>query len=97
MCELSDASESEERPEPQFCSRMCVFECVAYEDSVLIVLENDLFFEDDTSDAIDGCRHFVAVKLPDVLVPFRAVVVALVFVQSEIEFCSMLHDCGVER
>jgi hypothetical protein len=61
---------------------MRVVECVAYKDSVLIVLENDFFTKYHTSDSIDGGRYFVAIKLTDVLVPFGAESIALILMES---------------
>ena len=46
---------------------------------------------------VDGCWNLVTVKLANVLVTFRTVVVALILVQAKIEFCPMLNDCTVER
>ena len=97
VCELSHAAESEERAETQFGGRVCVDEGVAYEDTVLIVLEHHLFLEHYTSHPVNRGGHLVAVELADVLMTFGAVVVALVFVESEVELRTVLHHRDVER
>ena len=76
---------------------MGIFERVANEDAVLVMLEHHFFLEHDASYPVDGCRHLVAIELADVLVPLGAVVVALILVEAEVEFSSMLYDCHVER
>ena len=97
VCERPHASESQEGLEAQCRSRVGVVECVADKDAVLVMLEHHFLSENDAANAVDGGRHLVAVELADVLVPLGAVVVALILVEAEVEFSSMLYDCHVER
>ena len=76
---------------------MGILERVADKDTVFVVLEYHFFLQYYTTYTIDGRGNFVTVKLSDVLVTFRTVVVALILVESKIELCSMLDDCHVER
>jgi hypothetical protein len=76
---------------------MGIFKRIADEDTVLIVLEYHLFLKDYTTHTIEGGWNFVTVKLSDVLVTFRAEVVALILVKAKIELCPMLDDCHIKR
>ena len=96
MSELPYTSESEERSEAQCCSRMGINECVAYKQAVFIVLEHHFLLQHHTSDTIDGCRNFVTIKFPDVLVALRTEIVALILMETEVEFRSMLYDRNIK-
>ena len=76
---------------------MRIFQSVANQQTVFVILEEELLFQNDTAHTIDGGRHLVAVELANVLVTFRAVVVALILVESQIEFCTMLDNCTIQR
>ena len=71
-------------------------ESVTNEEPVLVMLEDNLFLQKNTSYTIDCCGNFVTVKLTNVLVTLRTEVVALVLVKTEVEFCSMLYDRHIE-
>ena len=64
---------------------MGILQGIAYEDAVLIMLEDDLFLQDDSSHAIGGGRHLAGIKLTNVLVSLRTEIVALILVESEVE------------
>ena len=70
---------------------------VTYEDTVLIMLEHDFFFKHHATYTINGCGHLVTVELTDILVTFWTKIVALIFMQTKVEFGTMLHHCHVER
>ena len=61
------------------------------------MLEHYFLLKHHSTDTIDGCRHFVAIKLAYILVSFRAEIITLILVQAKVELRSMLYDCGVER
>ena len=62
-----------------------------------MVLKDDFFPEDHATDTVGGGGYFVAIKRLDILVTHRAVVVALVFVQTQVESGPMLYDTTIER
>ena len=97
MRKLTHTAESQERAEAESCGRMGIFQCIADEDTVLIMLEHHFFFEDYTTHTIEGGWNFVTVKLSDVLVTFRAEIVALILVEAKIELCSVLDDRHIKR
>ena len=76
---------------------MGVNKCIADKDAVFIMLEDHLFLQEYTADTIKRGRHFVTIKLTDILMTFGAVVVALILVETEVELSSMLDNCRVER
>ena len=75
---------------------MSIHQRVTYQDAILIMLEDHLFLEDDTTHTIEGSGHFVTIKLTDVLVTLWAVVVALILMQAKVELCTMLYHRHVE-
>jgi hypothetical protein len=74
-----------------------ILQRVADEDTVLIVVEHHLLFQQDAADAIERGGNNITVKLADVLVTLRAVVVALILVESKIELCTVLNYRTVKR
>ena len=72
---------------------MGIHQGVADEDTVLIMLEDDLLLQDDTSHAISCRWHLAGIKLTNVLVSVRTEIVALILMQTQVEFGSMLNDC----
>ena len=97
MGELTHRAECQEGTEAQGRCRMGVDQCIANEDSVLISLEDGLLLQDDTTHAVGGCRNEAGIKLTDVLVSVRTECVALILMETQVEFCSMLNDRTVER
>ena len=97
MGELAHAAEGQKRAEAQRRGRVGILERVANQNAVLVVLEQKFLLQNDASHAIDGGGNLVAVKLADVFMPLRAVVVALILVQAEVELCAVLHHRAVER
>ena len=97
MCELAHASEGQERAEAQRRGRVGIFEGVADEDTILVVLEKELLLQNHAAHAVDGSWNLVTVKLANVLVTLRTVVVALILMQTQVELGAMLNDGAVER
>ena len=97
MCELAHGAECQERAEAKRCRRVGIDQRVADEDAVLVVLEEELLLQNHATHAVDGSWNLVTVKLTNVLVTLRTVVVALILVQAQIELCTMLNDGAVER
>ena len=93
---LANATESQERTETQGGGRMGILQSITDQDAVLIMLEDDLLLQDDTSYTISGGRHLGGIKLTDVLVSVRTEIVALILVESEVELSTMLDDRTVE-
>ena len=96
MRELSHATECKERTEAKRSSRMCILQRITDQDPVLIMLEHHFLFQDYTTNTINGGRYFVTIKFPDVLMSFRTVVVALILMESQIEFSTMLNNGNIE-
>ena len=61
------------------------------------MLEYNFLFQDNTTYAIKGSWHFITIKLTNVLVAHRTVVVALVLVQAEVKLSSMLNHRNIQR
>ena len=97
MCKLANATESQEWTETKRGGRMSVNQCVTNQNTILIMLENDLFFEDNTTYALKCSRHLITIKLTNVLMAERTKIIALVLVQTEIEFSAMLNHRNIER
>jgi hypothetical protein len=76
---------------------VCILQRIADEDTVLIGLEDGLSFQHYATYAINRGGHYVTRKLTDVLVTLRAVVVALILVETEVELSTVLNDRTVER
>ena len=60
------------------------------------MLEDYLLLQNHTTHTIGRCRYETGVKLTDVLVSVRTEIVALILVESQVEFRSVLDDCAVE-
>ena len=97
MSKLTDTAESQKRTETKGCSRMAVYQGIANQNAILIMLEYNFLFQDNTTYAIKGSWHFITIKLTNVLVAHRTVVVALVLVQAEVKLCSMLNYRNIQR
>ena len=97
MSKLTDTAESQKRTETKGCSRMAVYQGIANQNAILIMLEYNFLFQDNTTYAIKGSWHFITIKLTNVLVAHRTVVVALVLVQAEVKLCSMLNHRNIQR
>ena len=76
---------------------MCIHQRVAYKDAVLIMLEHHFLLKQHAAHAINRGRHLVAIELADILMPFRAVIVTLVLVQSKVELRAVLDYCDIQR
>ena len=92
-----DRAECQERTEAQRSGRVGIVQSVANEDAILIGLEDGLFPQHHAAHAIRCRRHEAAIKLTDVLVSLRTEVVALILVETQVEFGSVLDDRAVER
>ena len=88
--------EAEERAEAESCGRMGIFQCIADEDTVLIMLEDYLLLQNHTTHTIGRCRYLGGIKFTDVLVSVRTEIVALILVESEVELSTMLDDRTIE-
>ena len=97
MGKLADAAEGQKRAESQRCGRVSVFKRVANQNAVFVVLEEKFLLQNHAADTVNRRRNLVAVEFANVFVPFRAVVVALILVQAQIEFCPVLHHRAVQR
>ena len=67
------------------------------EDTILVMLEDDLLLKNHTTNPVRSRRHEAGIKLTDVLVSVRTERVALILVEAEVEFCTMLDDRTIER
>ena len=97
MGKLTHAAERQERTETKCSGRMTVNQRIADQDSIFIMLENYLFLEDHTTHTVKCSRHLIAIKLTNVLVAQRTEVVALVLMQTKIEFSTMLNHRNIQR
>ncbi len=95
MRKLPYTPEGQEWAETEQCLRMCINQGVTYQDTILMVDKHLLLFQNHTSYTIKGRRHFLAIKLTNVLVSFGTKIISLVFMESEIELCSMLNYCFI--
>ncbi|KXB43264.1 hypothetical protein HMPREF1870_01297 [Bacteroidales bacterium KA00344] len=94
---LSHAPKGQKRFETQRRRRVGIEQRVTNQDAVLIVLKYHFLLHHYSADAVDGGRHLVAIVRADIFVPIRAVVVALILMQTEVESRSVLNDSTVER
>ena len=94
---LPYAPEGQERAEAQCGRRMCINQRIADEQPVFISLEDKFLFQHYPTHSVERGRHFVAIKLANVFMPLRAVVVALILVQSKVKLGTVLNDGDVER
>ena len=76
---------------------MGVEERVANVKAVNRRVKRDFLTENHAANTVGPSGHLFPFKRGDVLVSFRAVIVALVLVDTKVEFCSVLYDCFVER
>ena len=76
--------------------RVRVEQRVADHQPVFFRREHNLLGENNATHAVNGFGNTVAVKLADVFMPFGAVVVSVVFVDSQIEFGSVLNNGFVD-
>ena len=97
VCHLPYAAESKERLKSQDCLTVCIHQRVAYKDAVLIMLEHHLLLKQHAAHAINRSRHLVAIELADILMPFGAVIVTLVLVQSKVELRAVLDYRDIQR
>jgi hypothetical protein len=97
MGKLAYTAECQERTEAQRGSRMAVKKGITNQEAVFVCLEDYLLLQYHSSHTIDGSWNLVTVKLANVLVTLRAVVVALILVESQIELSTMLNNCNIER
>ena len=95
--ELSNATECQERFETQSGFRVCIQQRIAYQDSVFVVLENHLFLQQHSTYSIDSRRNFVTIELANILVSIGTEMIALIFVQTQVERCTMLDDRNIQR
>ena len=96
MGELTYGTECQERTETQGSGRMSLFQGVANQDAILVGLKDSLALQNNASHTIDGSRNKAGIEFADVLMSFRTKVVALIFVEAQVEFCSVLHHRTVE-
>ena len=61
------------------------------------MLEHHFLLQNDASHTIQRGRNLITIEFTDVLVSHRIVVVALILVQSKIEFSAMLNHRNIER
>ena len=97
MSKLTDTAESQEWTETKSCSRMAVYQGIANQNAILIMLEYNFLFQDNATYAIKGSWHFITIKLTNVLVAHRTIVVALVLVQAKIKLSAMLNYRNIQR
>ena len=97
MCQFVGGTECEEWPQTQRGHRVCVKQCVAYEHTVVEVLEHFFFLQYHSAHAVYGGWNLVPRTLAYVFMAVRAEHSASISVQSEVEFRSVLYDCLVER
>ena len=77
---LAHTAECQERTQAQGGGRVGFHQGVAYEKPEPIGAVDDFLFQQDAADAINPGRNFLPFEADDVLVPFGAVILALVFV-----------------
>ena len=92
-----DIAECEERFQAQFCGRMGFEQGVTDQHAVFARHKYAFFLQNDAAHAVNGRCHRVDMKFANVLMPARAEIIAVVFVNAEIELCSMLNDRFVAR
>ena len=78
--ELTHGTEGQERTEAQGGGRMGLDQGIADKDAVLVVLEDHLFLQHDTSDTIGRRRHDGGIEFADVFMAVRTEDVALILV-----------------
>ena len=76
---------------------MAVDQGVTDDDAVLEMLKHLLSLEDHAAYSVECGGHLERIEFPDVLVTTGSEVVTAVFMQSQVEFCTMLYNRGVQR
>ena len=76
---------------------MRINERIADKNAVFIVLKHYFPLQNNASNTVDGCRNLDTIKLTDILMTVGTVVITLVFVQTKVEFCTMLNNCNIQR
>ena len=96
MSKLTHAAEGQEGAQAQGSGRMGFKQSVTDEDTVLVMHESLLFLEDYATDAVDGGRHTLPLKLSDVLMSLRTEVCTRILVNAKVEFGAVLNHRLVE-
>lgn len=91
MRKLTHAAESEERLEAYRRGTMRIDKRIAYKEAVFMVLEHYFLLQQHSSHTIECCGNFITIKLTNVLVALRTVVVSLILVKSKVEFRAVLY------
>ena len=76
---------------------MSIFQRIADQYTVLVCLENRLTLQYHATHTIDCGRNETGIKLTNVLVSLRTEVVALILVETQVEFRPVLDDRTVQR
>ena len=76
---------------------MGIHQCISDQDAILIMLEDHLLLQDHAAHTVGGRRYLAGIKLSNVLVSVRTEIVALILVESQVEFRPVLDDRTVER
>jgi hypothetical protein len=76
---------------------MCIHERITYKYTVLIVLKQFLFLEQDTTHPVYGGRHLATVELTYVFMTLGTEIVSPILMHSQVEFRSMLDYSLVKR
>ena len=94
---FSHRAERQEGLQAQRRLRMAVDQGVTDDDAVLEMLKHLLSLEDHAAHSVERGGHLERIEFSDVLVTSGSEVVTAVFMQSQVEFCTMLYDRGVQR
>ena len=70
---------------------------IAYKDSIFVVLKHNLSLQNNSAYTVNNCWNLITNKLTDILMPIGAIGITMVFVETKVKFCSMLHDCDIQR
>ena len=97
MRKLAYRAECKERTESKRGSRVCIYQGIADEDTILVGLEDYFLLQYNTTNPVCRSRHEAGIKLTNVLVSVRTVVVALILVEPQVELSAMLYHRTVER
>ena len=97
VCPAAHGAEGQKGAQAQRGGRVGFEQRVANEEPIALVAEDDLLLQHHTADAVDPSGHFVPLEALDVFVAARAVILAYVFMQAEVELRAVLHDGFVER
>ena len=97
MGKLAHAAERQEWSEAQGGGRVGVYQCIAYQDAVFVMLKDHFALQDDAAHPIEGSRHLFAVELADILMTLRTKIIALVLVQTQVKLRAVLYNRHIER